>query len=461
MEDLYQILQVTQDADQDSIKKSYRRLAKLYHPDRHLDAKEADVERAQELFRKVKQAYEVLGNEERRRLYDRYGDIALNPNFKGFADDGEHTSRDFNSFFSDFGNMNHSSQGTRQYEGSYRRRSTVQDQQEQERRQQQRDLWGTREYSERTKGQSFTDRFNSGSFERPFSQTDFEDFQRQYSRSSQTTPEDPFFGFGIGGNQSHQQNTRNTRTNQQRARTTQTRTTQTRTTSQTRVSASKIPSESRTIQDNSPQTGSEIHLSIRIEFREAILGGERKITVNRPIRWVPRSVAPEKTPMEHFEVLLPITQGIQNGTEIRVPEKGNPGRNGGKYGDLVVTVEVLPHPYLYREGCDVFMNVPLTLHEAIYGTSLVVPTPSQTSLRIQIPPRMKNGQKLRLKGRGLPKRNSGGSVAEIGGNGDLFLIIRIVLPESEDPLLDQKLKSIADELSAFYPTEGIRKDWKI
>ena len=114
MENLYLILQVAQDADQDTIKKAYRRLAKLYHPDRHRDATDAEVERAQELFRQVKQAYEVLGSEERRRLYDRYGDIALNPNFKGFTDDGEHSARDFNSFFSDFGNMNHSSHGTRQ-----------------------------------------------------------------------------------------------------------------------------------------------------------------------------------------------------------------------------------------------------------------------------------------------------------------------------------------------------------
>ena len=59
-------------------------MAKLYHPDRHRDATEAEVERAEELFRQVKQTYEVLGTEERRKLYDRYGDIALNPNLKVF-----------------------------------------------------------------------------------------------------------------------------------------------------------------------------------------------------------------------------------------------------------------------------------------------------------------------------------------------------------------------------------------
>ena len=443
MSDLYQILQVPKDADTATIKKAYRRLAKLYHPDRHRDATEAEVERAKELFRQVKQAYEVLGTEERRKLYDRYGDIALNPNFKGFQDDNDNASRDFNSFFSDFGNMNNSSRGTRQYQGSYRRRKTVQDDETNERgRRQQSNSWGSREYSERTKGQSFTDRFNSGNFERPFSQTDFDDFQRRYSRSSNTTPEDPFFGFGVGSNRTSNTSNRTT-------------------SSHSRKNSRSTTFQQNTRLENSPQKGSDIHLTIKIEFREAMFGTERKITVNRPVRWVPSSVAPAKTPMDNFDVNVSIPIGIGSGDEIRVPDKGNPGRNGGKHGDLVVSVEVLPHPYLYREGSNIFMNVPLSLHEAMYGTTLIVPTPSKTSLRIQIPPRMKNGQKLRLKGRGLPKKKKEQDSIITGGNGDLFLIIRIVLPESEDPLLEQNLKSIADELSAFYPQEGVRKDWKI
>jgi len=76
-----------------------------------------------------------------------------------------------------------------------------------------------------------------------------------------------------------------------------------------------------------------------------MFGTERKITVNRPVRWVPSSVAPAKTPMENFDVNVSIPIGIGSGDEIRVPDKGNPGRNGGKHGDLVVSVEVLPHPY--------------------------------------------------------------------------------------------------------------------
>ena len=457
MIDLYQILQVPSNADQATIQKAYKKLAKRYHPDRHHDATEEEKSKAQNLFREVKQAYEVLGDEERRHLYDKYGDIALNPNFKGFPNASENHSRDFNSFFSDFGDRSQSSKGTRPYEGSYRRRTTIQDEQREKERKQQQNSWGSREYSERTKGQSFTDRFNSGSFENPFSKTDFDDFQNQYSRSSRTSSEDPFFGFGTGSsNQSRKQS----RTSK--------RTSSTRKSKTSNYSNYQERSSTKTISQNTPQKGADILLSIKIEFREAIFGGERKITVNRPMRWVPSTITPEKTPMEKFEVSINIPQGVVTGEQISVSEKGNPGKNGGIYGDLVVLVEVLPHPHLYREGPNVFMNVPISLHEALYGTSIIVPTPNKSSLRVQIPPKMKNGQKLRLKGRGLPRRNNsliqqtGSNRQGIqGGQGDLFLVIRIVLPESEDPLLEQKLKSIADELSMFYPSEGVRKDWKI
>ena len=77
-DDPYEILGVSRDASDDQIKKAFRILARRYHPDRNPDPNCADK------FREITEAYKVLGNEERRALYDRYGDIALNPNFKGF-----------------------------------------------------------------------------------------------------------------------------------------------------------------------------------------------------------------------------------------------------------------------------------------------------------------------------------------------------------------------------------------
>ena len=128
------------------------------------------------------------------------------------------------------------------------------------------------------------------------------------------------------------------------------------TSSHSRATGRNTTSQQSTRLENTPQkVRHSSHDKGRI--REALFGSERKISVNRPIRWVPSSVAPAKTPMESFDVNVMIPQGIGSGERIRVSDKGNPGKNGGKHGDLVVSVEVLPHPYLYREGSNIFMNV--------------------------------------------------------------------------------------------------------
>ena len=102
-------------------------------------------------------------------------------------------------------------------------------------------------------------------------------FQRRYSRSSNTTPEDPFFGFGVGSNRTSNSSNRNTN-------------------SHSRATSSTTTSQQSTRLENTPQKGSDIHLTIKVEFREALFGSERKISVNRPIRWVPSSVHQRKHP---------------------------------------------------------------------------------------------------------------------------------------------------------------------
>ena len=107
-ETLYDILSVSSTVIHSESRKAYRKLAVKFHPDRNPD------EAAQEVYRKITQAYEVLNDPTRRDLYDRYGDIALNPNFKGFEQDTQSHSRDFSNFFSGF----NSGHGTQPYEGS-------------------------------------------------------------------------------------------------------------------------------------------------------------------------------------------------------------------------------------------------------------------------------------------------------------------------------------------------------
>ena len=109
-DNLYDVLGVLSTATHDEIRKAYRKLAVQNHPDRNPSPE------AQETFRQITKAYEVIGDPERRSLYDRYGDIALNPNFKGFEQHSDGQFGGFSDFFSGFNRSG--THGTRPYEGS-------------------------------------------------------------------------------------------------------------------------------------------------------------------------------------------------------------------------------------------------------------------------------------------------------------------------------------------------------
>ena len=76
MRNLYAILGVSKTATGDEIKKAYRKLARTYHPDRN-----ADKHEAVEKFKEISAAFEILGDEEKRKLYDEFGEMATKPGF--------------------------------------------------------------------------------------------------------------------------------------------------------------------------------------------------------------------------------------------------------------------------------------------------------------------------------------------------------------------------------------------
>ena len=91
--DYYEVLEVTRTSDKESIKKSYRKLALKYHPDRNPDDKEAE-----ERFKLINEAYEVLSDENKRAIYDRYGKEGLSSGAQGFGDIFEGFGSIFESF---------------------------------------------------------------------------------------------------------------------------------------------------------------------------------------------------------------------------------------------------------------------------------------------------------------------------------------------------------------------------
>jgi molecular chaperone DnaJ len=147
---------------------------------------------------------------------------------------------------------------------------------------------------------------------------------------------------------------------------------------------------------------------------------------------------------EHINVKIPA--GVDAGSRVRVPGKGNAGPNGGPSGDLYISIEVNPHPYFKRDGANILLRVPITVPEATLGAQIEVPT-LQGRATIKIPPGTRSGQKFRLKEMGAPA--PGGRA-----RGDEYVEVAIVPPA----VRDQKVKDLMNELarlSAENPREKI------
>ena len=99
--------------------------------------------------------------------------------------------------------------------------------------------------------------------------------------------------------------------------------------------------------------------------------------------------------------------------------KGESGRSGGESGDLYLRVRLARHPDLRMEGSDLFADLEVAPWEAVLGASVPVPT-LDGSVALKVPAGSTAGQKLRLRGQGLPR--------EDGSRGDLYAVLKIVVP---------------------------------
>ena len=140
-----------------------------------------------------------------------------------------------------------------------------------------------------------------------------------------------------------------------------------------------------------------------------------------------------------------IPAGVDNGSKVRVPGRGNAGRNGGPPGDLYIVIEVAPHPFFKREGADISVRVPITVPEATLGSKVEVPTLwGKTTIRI--PPGTRSGQKFRIKDQGAPQ--AGRKV-----RGDEFAEVYIVPPPFDDERVREMMKEL-ERISGPNPRES-------
>ncbi len=170
-----------------------------------------------------------------------------------------------------------------------------------------------------------------------------------------------------------------------------------------------------------PRRGQDLYASVQMGLREALQGAE--VSLELP---------------EQGTVRVRIPPGADTGSTIRLPGKGAPGAGGGPTGDLVIEIQVRPHPHLRRDGLDLHLTVPVTLDEAYNGASIDVPT-FDGAVVLKVPPRSQNHAKLRLRGKGVARKDA---------RGDLIVELDVRMPDRPDPALADALRAARPAYSA-------------
>lgn len=157
--------------------------------------------------------------------------------------------------------------------------------------------------------------------------------------------------------------------------------------------------------------GRDVTVPVTITLAEAARGGTRRVHLPTG---------------KDVEVKIPA--GLADGQQIRLKGQGLPGP--GAVGDALITVNIAPHPVFERDGANLRLDLPVTPYEAVLGAKVRVPT-LDGAVELAVPTGTSSGRTFRLKGKGLPSKAQ---------RGDLFVTVRIVLPERTDSELEELMR---------------------
>jgi molecular chaperone DnaJ len=372
--DYYGLLGVDRSAKPGDIRKAYRHLARKYHPDVNPGNKKAE-----DKFKEISEAYEVLSDEKKRKIYDQYGFYADNLPPDGFhpggqsgAGAGPSPGFDFSGFdFSDFGAA-----------------------------------------QERQGGFSFRDLFS-----------------QIFSHGEQQAPEAEAGATARGADIEHHVHLgfwdaiRGTNLRLSIARNEVCTTCHgtgsghgAAVTCQTCNGTGKVSRQAGAMRFSGPCPDCEGTGKRRP--RCPTCGGSGLI--RKP---------------ETFEVRIPA--GVDTGSRVRVAGKGSAGLHGGPRGDLFIVTEVDRHPLFERKGDNIYVKVPVTVTEAALGAKVEVPT-LEGSTVIRIPPGTQSGQTLRIRGKGVPALRG-----QAGQRGDEFIEVQVMVPQVADERTKELLRELA------------------
>ena len=242
-----------------------------------------------------------------------------------------------------------------------------------------------------------------------------------------------------------------------------------------------------------PQRGESIRVSLTISFEEAAFGCEKEVTVDR-VEQCPTckgsgceaGTTPEvctqcggsgqvqqrrQTPMGVFAttttcpkcggkgkiihspckdcggqglqrrrktIKVSVPAGIDSDQTISLRGQGNAGKNGGPAGDLLIVINVRPHPLFRRDGTSVWCEAPITFTQAVLGGEMEIPT-IDGKVKYTIPEGTQTGTTFRLKGKGIPVLNG-------RGRGDQYVTVNIETPRNLTREQKEKLKKFSESL---------------
>lgn len=186
----------------------------------------------------------------------------------------------------------------------------------------------------------------------------------------------------------------------------------------------------RSARKHANRRGPDLRYRLSVPFVDSIAGTNTRLTL------------PEGGTLD-----VTIPPGLVDGQVLRLRGKGAPGSGTGGSGDALIEVDVLPDPRFTREGDDLSIELPISLSEAVLGGRIRVPTPTGV-VTMAVPKGSNSGTKLRLRGKGAPRRE--------GGAGDQYVRLKIVLPSPADPELEAFVTGL-EAGKAFDPREKVSR----
>lgn len=184
--------------------------------------------------------------------------------------------------------------------------------------------------------------------------------------------------------------------------------------------------------------GQDHHAKVMVDLEDAFHAVTRSINLKSPELDMHGQVQ-----LINRTLNVKIPMGIKEGQQIRLAGQGARGRGQGAKGDLYLEIHFNPHPFFRAEGRDLHMQLPIAPWEAALGAIVKTPTPEGT-VDLKIPAGSNSGNKLRLKGRGIP-----GSPA-----GDIYVTLSVVVPLATSGQAKAIYQEMADKL-AFNPRSNM------